>query len=407
VENYRYWQENGSGWLKEYNRRKSLILLATVASRLAPGKVLEYGCGVGRHLSYLHRIPGIIVRGFDQSPTMVAEIEQWAPPGFVAEHVVVGEPVSKLPFADGEFDLVFTSEVLVHVRPEDVPAILRELIRVSKKLVVHIEPGPATTLLSDVHNGCWGHDLVGQYLSLSETPKVMPRLFQSQDLIAVERVPNVLSVDQVWPDEIVSELLRNMERNLSSTIDSAVSDGALNTRLADAESKLAACENELAGARNYRAYVAKYGYKLPDQNRESSGSLHERFLKRRAKNDALRLEVIGANPRSGGNEIWLRHACREAGDPAIPWSTLAVNDGWCMRDAAGCTDDKAILGTSGEIELPDSDAPILNFMRHAWSGCVRISWRGKEGTLDLFNPNTDDVTIDLAQFFGEEELKRA
>ena len=87
MENYRYWQENGSGWFAEYRRRKAFIphlhlqeiLIAMVASRATPAKVLEYGCGVGRHLSYLHRIPGITIRGFDQSPTMIAEIERWAP----------------------------------------------------------------------------------------------------------------------------------------------------------------------------------------------------------------------------------------------------------------------------------------------------------------------------------------
>ena len=116
ADNYRYWQENGQGWFAEYARRKTLIpyfhiqeiFLTEYIARHAPAKVLEYGCGVGRHLRNLSRVSGVHIFGYDQSPTMIAEMHHWAAPEWVSEHVRLGPPVGELPFADGEFDIVFS-----------------------------------------------------------------------------------------------------------------------------------------------------------------------------------------------------------------------------------------------------------------------------------------------------------
>src|ERR1019366_7103470 len=174
ADNYRYWQENGQGWFAEYARRKTLIpyfhiqeiFLTEYIARHAPAKVLEYGCGVGRHLRNLSRVSGVHIFGYDQSPTMITEMHHWAAPEWVSEHVRLGPPVGRLPFADGEFDIVFTCEVLIHTRPEDIDPVLMELVRVCRGKILHIEPEPDVDLTTNQHNGCWGHDLVAAYQRL-------------------------------------------------------------------------------------------------------------------------------------------------------------------------------------------------------------------------------------------------
>ena len=59
--NYVYWQGNGHYWVDEYRRRQrqqprySLqeLVLTAILEANAPARVLEFGCGVGRHLSYI------------------------------------------------------------------------------------------------------------------------------------------------------------------------------------------------------------------------------------------------------------------------------------------------------------------------------------------------------------------
>lgn len=136
--NYAYWREHGGIWADEYNRRKLTqpyyhiqeIMLVDYFLHNSPGKVLEFGCGPGRHLRNLSGIPGIDVYGFDQSPTMVEGCIHWTDKKWIDEHISLGQPIGKLPYPDRCFDIVFTAEVLVHVRPEDLSGILTELIRV-------------------------------------------------------------------------------------------------------------------------------------------------------------------------------------------------------------------------------------------------------------------------------------
>jgi ubiquinone/menaquinone biosynthesis C-methylase UbiE len=78
---------------------------------------------------------------------MVANALEWANRDWLDEHVTVGGPVGRLPYPDALFDIVFTSEVLVHVAPSDLDGILRELVRISRWQVLHLEPGPETSPL--------------------------------------------------------------------------------------------------------------------------------------------------------------------------------------------------------------------------------------------------------------------
>ncbi|MFA6044328.1 MAG: class I SAM-dependent methyltransferase, partial [Phycisphaerales bacterium] len=86
-ENYAYWREHGASWVQEYTQRKrhqvyyhiQEVMLADYVqhsaqiAQQARGegalRVLEFGCGVGRHLANLSRLPGVDAHGYDQSST--------------------------------------------------------------------------------------------------------------------------------------------------------------------------------------------------------------------------------------------------------------------------------------------------------------------------------------------------
>lgn len=84
---------------------------------------VDIGCGDGfilKQLKYL--FPEAVVKGTEINPTWIE-----------SDSVVYGD-VTKLPFADGEFEVVFSVDVLEHI--PDIRKALSELFRVAKKKLV-------------------------------------------------------------------------------------------------------------------------------------------------------------------------------------------------------------------------------------------------------------------------------
>ncbi len=224
--NYRYWQEHGSSWPDEYEQRKKSqihyhaqeIMLADYMAHFTPARVLEYGCGFGRHLNYLSRITGLDVYGYDQSLTMLAGFAGWARREWIRDHIALGEPVGRLPYPDDCFDIVYTAEVLVHVRPEDIVPILTELVRVAKQQVFHLETAPGYSLNASAHDGCWYHDLVQIYSELGYRCEMLPQSYQAHAPYRVLLGP-ARSVYSGSP--LLAQQLARLESDLQPAVSSA------------------------------------------------------------------------------------------------------------------------------------------------------------------------------------------
>lgn len=229
--NYQYWRDHGTEWADEYDNRKKdqpyyhiqELMLTDYIRGHAPVRVLEYGCGVGRHLRNLSQIPGVEVYGFDQSPAMVSQFLRWTTQEWVNRRVTLGNPTGRIRFEDGEFDIVYTAEVLVHVRPEDLSGVLSELLRVARWQVFHLETSPTYQLVGGEHDGCWWHDLPAAYAKLGYRCEMLESGYKAH-------APYRVVLDQskptyLWPPQQLS-LFRRMEADLCSGLDAMRGDRA-------------------------------------------------------------------------------------------------------------------------------------------------------------------------------------
>jgi SAM-dependent methyltransferase len=106
-------------------------LAGAIRARYEPRRVLDVGCATG-HLVKALRDQGSAADGIDFS--------QWAVDHAVTE-VVQGSAL-ELPWPDATFDLVVSQDFMEHMHPDDLPAVIAEMVRVAQPggAIAHLIP---------------------------------------------------------------------------------------------------------------------------------------------------------------------------------------------------------------------------------------------------------------------------
>lgn len=123
------------GYHRKADYSHAKVLSAAAHQRWRPTSVLDVGCSLGWTLEYFG-IRGARAVGVDVSEVAVSRCRRLGRDARVAS-------ASQLPFHDGEFELVISTDCLEHLRPDDAVLAVREMARVSRKgIAIKVNPRP-------------------------------------------------------------------------------------------------------------------------------------------------------------------------------------------------------------------------------------------------------------------------
>ena len=95
-------------------------------------KILDLGCGTGRHLIYFSR-KGFEIFGLDCSPRGIEIAQEWLAKEGIEVETTCQRIEHKFPYEDNFFEAIISIQVIHHNLLEDILATVKEIGRVLKK----------------------------------------------------------------------------------------------------------------------------------------------------------------------------------------------------------------------------------------------------------------------------------
>lgn len=162
---------------------KDLPGLVKILKKNKSSKILDLGCGSGRHVVYLAK-KGFEVYGIDISKVAIDMSQKWLKEEGLSAELSVQDMTKGLPFTNEFFDAVISFQVIHHAKIEIIKQIVREVERVLKKgglvfVTVPIYSGPMKRSIK----GGWKMKLIATrtYIPLDGKEKGLPHHFFTTD----------------------------------------------------------------------------------------------------------------------------------------------------------------------------------------------------------------------------------
>lgn len=155
-----YWvKRGGQTYFEEQeavqDRTQRSQFIANEVKQISFGSLLEIGCGYGKQLQSLHS-PEVFFVGCDFSRPQLLKGTEFFPP--MASRVVEAD-AEYLPFKEKSFDAAMSSAVILHNEYPKAQKIISEMIRVSRKFLIHNED-------TDITFSRYGYDMAKTYRAM-------------------------------------------------------------------------------------------------------------------------------------------------------------------------------------------------------------------------------------------------
>lgn len=164
-------------WVKNYGITRTELNRNFLGNIPEDARILEVGCNIGNQLLLLQRLGHSNLYGADVQDYALEMARSRT------KNVTFTQASSfALPYEDRYFDLVFTSGVLIHVSPKDLPSALNEIHRCAKHYIWGSEYySPMVTEVSYRGHGglLWKMDYAREYLAR----------FEDLELVLEQRLP--------------------------------------------------------------------------------------------------------------------------------------------------------------------------------------------------------------------------
>lgn len=109
-------------YVEQYGKSRTEMNLEFLGSLTwSSARILEVGCGSGMQLRHLGSRP---LFGIDVCREAVIEAKVERP-----QYSIIHGRADDIPFKDNFFDMVFTSGLLIHIPPQDLLAVMGEMVR--------------------------------------------------------------------------------------------------------------------------------------------------------------------------------------------------------------------------------------------------------------------------------------
>jgi pseudaminic acid biosynthesis-associated methylase len=148
--------------------------------------VLEVGCNIGNKLVILNSLGYGNLTGVEPQLYAIKRGEKLHP--FISYKQGT---VFELPFPDNQFDLVFTSDVLIHISPRYLTKALKEIVRVSKRFILGFEfysDKPQEVAYRLFHDLMWRRNYKQDYLNVFPNLSIVyEKKFDHQEQVVKSR----------------------------------------------------------------------------------------------------------------------------------------------------------------------------------------------------------------------------
>jgi len=159
-------------------------------------RVLDLGCGSGRHLVYLAK-QGFKVHGIDIAKSGIKFAKKWLKEEKLKANLKIGNIFKKLPYKNDFFDALISIRVINHGKIKEIRKLIQEIERVLKSEgLIFI----ATIKSSRKKEGLWKYKVIEPrtIIPLSGEEKGLPHYYFNRQLIRKEF--KNFKIDDIWVD---------------------------------------------------------------------------------------------------------------------------------------------------------------------------------------------------------------